>query len=50
MHDPTGLTSPAHLIGKILHREICESKILWNESVSQTFKLKWEQWKLDIVN
>ena len=41
---------PAHLIGKVLYREICELKILWNESVPQAIKLKWEKWKIDIVN
>ena len=50
VYDPTGLISPAHLIGKILYREICESRILWDEAVPQTIKLKWEKWKLDIVN
>ena len=50
VHDPTGLILPAHLIGKILYREICESKIAWDESVPQTTKLKWEKWKLDILN
>ena len=50
VYDPTGLILPAHLIGKILYREICESKIPWVESVPQTIKLKWEKWKLDIVN
>ena len=33
-----------------MYREICESRISWYESVSQTTKLKWEKWKLDIVN
>ena len=41
---------PAHLIGKVLYREICELTILWNESVPQAIKLKWEKWKIDIVN
>ena len=50
VYDPTGLISPAHLIGKILYREICESKIPWDESVTQKIKLKWEKWKLHIVN
>ena len=50
VYDPTGLILPAHLIGKILYREMCESKIPWVESVPQTIKLKWEKWKLDIVN
>ena len=50
VYDPTGLILPAHLIGKILYREICESKIPWVESVPETIKLKWEKWKLDIVN
>ena len=50
VYDPTGLISPAHLIGKILYREICESRISWNEAVPQTIKLKREKWKLDIVN
>ena len=50
VYDPTGLISPAHLIGKILYREICESRISWDESVPQTIKLKWEKWKIDIVN
>ena len=46
MYDPTGLISPAHLIGKILYREI----IPWDESVPQPIKLKWEKWKLDVGN
>ena len=50
VYDPTGLISPTHLIGKILYREICESRISWDESVPQTIKLKWEKWKRDIVN
>ena len=50
VYDPTGLISPAHLIGKIFYREICEPKISWDESVPQTIKLKWEKWKLDVVN
>ena len=50
MYDPTRVISPAHLIGKILFREICESRISWDESLSQTIKLKWEKWKIDIVN
>ena len=31
VNDPTGLISPAHLIGKKLYREICEPRILWDE-------------------
>ena len=50
VYDPTGLISPTHLIGKILYREICESRISWDESLPQTIKLKWEKWKLDIIN
>ena len=50
VYDPTGLISPAHLIGKILYREICESRISWDESVPQTIKLKWGKWKIDVVN
>ena len=50
VYDPTGLISPANLIGEILYREICESRISWDESVPQTIKLKWEKWKIDIVN
>ena len=50
MYDPTGLISPANLIGEILYSEICESRISWDESVPQTIKLKWEKWKIDIVN
>ena len=50
VYDPTGLISPVHLIGKIFYREICESKISWDESVPQTIRLRWEKWKLDIVN
>ena len=50
VYDPTGLILPTHLIGKILYREICESRISWDESVPQKIKLKWEKWKRDIVN
>ena len=49
VYDPTGLISPAHLIGKVFYREICESKLPWDESVPQTIKRKWEKWKLVIV-
>ena len=50
MYEPTELMPPAHLIVKTMYREICGSRISWYESVSQTKKLKWEKWKLDIVN
>ena len=50
VYDSTRLILPAHLIGKILHREIYESKIPWDESLPQTIKIKWEKWKLDIAN
>ena len=50
VYDSTRLISRAHLIDKILYREIYESKIPWDESVPQTIKIKWEKWKLDIVN
>ena len=50
VYDPTGLISSPHLIGKIFYRKICESRISWDESVPQTITLKWEKWKLDIVN
>ena len=50
VYDPTRLILPAHLIGKIWYRELCESKILWDESLPQTIQLKCEKWKLDIVN
>ena len=33
-----------------MYREICESRISWDESVPQTIKLKWKKWKLYIVN
>ena len=50
VYEPTGLISPAHLMGKILYREICESRISWDESVPQTIKLKWGKWKIDVAN
>ena len=50
VYDPTGLISLAQLIGKILYRGMCESRISWDESVPQTIKLKWEKWKTNIVN
>ena len=50
MYDPTGLISPAHLIDKVLYREICELNVPWDELVPQTIKLKWQKWKVDIVN
>ena len=50
VYDPAGLILRAHLISKILQREICESRISWDESVPQRNKLKWEKWELDIAN
>ena len=40
VYDPTKVILPAHLIGKILYREICELKIPWDESVPQKIKFK----------
>ena len=44
VYDPTRLISPAHLIGKTLYKEICGSKISWDESVTQTIKLKYSKY------
>ena len=50
VYNPTGLILPAHFISKILYREVCELKVLWDESLPQTIKLNWGKWEVDIVN
>ena len=45
--DPTIFRSPAHLI-KILYREICELKLLWDKAMPRKIKRKWDRYKEDI--
>ena len=50
VYDPIGLISPAHVLGKLLYREICDLKLPCDKTVSSWVNQKWERWKLDISN
>ena len=34
VYDPLGVASPTTLMGKLLYREVCESRLPWDETVS----------------
>ena len=33
IHDPLGLASPTTLVGKLVYRVVCESKLSWDQSL-----------------
>lgn len=35
VYDPLGLVSPAMLVIKLLHRDICDSKVPWDAKLSE---------------
>ena len=48
VYNPINLSSPAHLLGKLLHHEMFDLKLLWDETVPPLFKQKWKGRNLDI--
>ena len=42
VYDPLGLVSPATLVGKMLYREMCETRLAWDGELPGKMKKKWE--------
>ena len=41
VYDPLGIASPTMLMGKLLYREVCESRLPWDEKVSDRVGQEW---------
>ena len=44
VYDPLSPTSPATLVGKMLYRKMCESRLAWHGELPGEMKKKWENW------
>ena len=44
IYDPLGLASPTKLIGKLLYREICDTKLAWEAELPEPLKKLWYGW------
>ena len=44
IYDPLGLASPVTLIRKLLYRDICDEKILWDTQLPGPLLKRWEDW------
>ena len=45
IYDPLGLGSPTILEGKVLYREVCDSRLAWDKALSGIALDKWNAWK-----
>ena len=45
IYDPLGVVSPMSLVGKMLHREICDCKIPWDKQLPSDLIAKWLVWQ-----
>ena len=45
IYDPLGLGSPIILEGKVLYREVCDSRLAWDKALSGIALDKWNAWK-----
>ena len=44
IYDPLGLASPLTLVGKMLYREACDARTLWDYELPKELKSMWESW------
>ena len=45
--NPLGIISPCLVLGKVIYRELCDEKILWDAEVSEDLKNKFVEWVRD---
>ena len=50
VYDPLGIASPTMLVGKLLYREICESRLPWDEKVSDRMGQEWLKFVRSLPN
>ena len=42
IYDPLGLASPITLEGKIIYREVCETRVPWDQKLPQELEISWQ--------
>ncbi len=45
VYDPLGLASPITVKGKIIYRDVCDSKVAWDAEVSSENAQEWRSWE-----
>ena len=50
VYDPLGVASPTMLVGKLLYREVCESRLPWDEKVSDRIGQEWLKFVRNLPN
>ena len=45
VYDPLGLASPTTLLGKLIFRDICDSKIAWDTPLTKELRRRWERYE-----
>ena len=45
VYDPLGLASPTTLLGKLIFRDICDSKIAWDAPLTKELRRRWERYE-----
>ena len=48
IYDPLGLASLITLKGKILYREVCETRIPWDQKLLQDLEISWQTWETNL--
>ena len=44
IYDPLGLASPTTLTGKLIYRDICDSKVGWDSKLPGHLRKQWDKW------
>lgn len=44
IYDPLGLASPTTLTGKLVFRDICDSKLSWDAMLPEHLQKRWDKW------
>ena len=44
IYDPLGLASPTTLTGKLIFRDICDSKLAWDAKLPEHLRKRWDKW------
>lgn len=50
VYDPLGVASPTTLVGKLLYREVCDSRLPWDEKLSDRIGQEWLKFVRSLPN
>ena len=50
IYDPLGFTSPIHLKGKFVYRDICNNKLGWDQQLPPDLYTTWKRWLQRLPN